>query len=470
MSEASSGRAAGGEPGGHEAPTTAKVELIWQCTASCHAKLEGIRPNSFPFCPFCQKLQKGFSHSAPGDVSGHRPKSPQSTAQEEHSQHGTEEPDVITAPDASSSTKSNNGVEVNPPAASKRSGEETPPPSLCLNMDGARDHDDSPEPGTKAVSSPQLPLAASAATPSSPSTELHPPSHPLPPPHLPPDGPRLPSGDLPSSPTGTPLPPGDSLPSQTGPALLPGNSPSSETGPALPPGNSPPSHPPDGSPLLPEGPPSPQTGLPPPLSKDQPPEPSNQTEPQPLSPSVGAPIPTTGHPLSEAGSPQDNTEAPLPNHNPATNSKSTQPSPTSDERDSDLTHESPPPGKRRKVSDERPSCHTYNDTPPLEDKGGQNGAKGVGGGEPGNTNVSPLSQPDKQNSSPLGRRPHHNDQSGATSAAAHTVASTDKERRRGPVESEAGQRQPGAGSGPAAHTRSQTGQVSIPYRTGNFRG
>ena len=446
MSEASSGRAADGKPGGHEG-------VIWRCSSStCGQKMQNA-PGSIRYCPFCGAPQEGFSR-APDDVSGPRPMSPQSTAQEEHPQYG-KEPDITTVPNASSSK---NG-EVNPPVddeASKRSEEETPSPNKYPKMDGARDRNDSPEPGTKTVvSSPQLPLAASAATPSSPSTELFLPSIPLPPPpgpsHLPPHGPPLPLGDPP--------------PSQAGPPLPPGDSPLSQTGPTLPLGGSPPSHPPDGSTLSPDGCPPSQIGPHPPLSKDQPPlkpKPSNLTGPRPLLPSAGAPIPTTDHPLSEDGSPQDYTEANnphLPNDNPATNSKPAQPSPTSDnklEQGSDMARESPPPGKRGEV---QPNGNPSDGTPPIEDKGVQNGAKGVGAGE---RNGSPLSQPNIQSSSQLGQHPLRNDLSGATEAAAHTAASTDKKGRNGIVESEAGQCQPGATDGPAANTRLQTmGQVSI---------
>ena len=212
MSEASSGRAAGGEPGGHETLTTGAVQLAWQCTNSvCRMELNGIPPNSLPLCPFCGKQQEGFSHRAPSNVSG----PPQSAAsQEEHSRH-PEEPESSDVNISSSSTKANSGVEVNPPAddeASKTSGEDLPetPPNMCPKMDRAQDHSDSPEPGIEAVSSPQLPLAASAATPSSPSTELHPPSVPLP----------LPTGP-------SPLPPDGPPPSQTGPPLPMGGSPTS---------------------------------------------------------------------------------------------------------------------------------------------------------------------------------------------------------------------------------------------------
>ena len=125
MSEASSGRAAGGE-----IPTSSAT---WQCTNSdCHREMQGILPNSLPFCPFCRRPQEGFSHRVPGDVSASGPRSNSppnvTTAQAvaEDAQHSKEPVSPDTSPiDASLLTHC-----------------ETQPVS---EMDGAGDHIDSPE-------------------------------------------------------------------------------------------------------------------------------------------------------------------------------------------------------------------------------------------------------------------------------------------------------------------------------------
>ena len=462
MSEASGGRAAG------EVPATCTVQLTWQCTvSSCRMELKGIPPNSLPFCPFCKTSQEGFSHLALGDVSEPRANSPQSTAaQEEHSEvleFRVLESSDVNPMDASSSSKLSNRVEINTVGGEASSwpgndSSETPPPSKCPKLDGARDHHDSTELGSEAVSSTELPLTDFASTPSSPSTELIPPCLPL----------TLPRGSSPDDPPGgPPLPhPPDGTPLPPGTPLLPGGPLPSQTGPHLP----------HTSPPLPQAEPSPsQMGPSPtqmgpllPHTGQSPPKPEPRKLTETTEPMAGA------HPLSDKeleGSPQDSIQASKNDNSPqnplsdalsATSSvptRKSQQSPPSHKKDSDL-----PPGKRRKVVNPQPVVGSGHSTPPPKDKGGQNSTGGVGAGEPGTSNRASLEQPEKQTSSLLGRRPLRNNLSGTTGVSTQTTDSTDEEGRSETVEIEASQHRTGAGKGPpAANTRSQTvteGQVS----------
>ena len=423
MSEASSGRAAGGEPGGHEAPTTSAVQLTWQCTSSaCHMELKGIPLNSLPLCPFCGTRQEGFSHHSPGDVCEPRPKSPQNkTAAHERAQHSKDPESSDTVPvDASSSTKATNVMEVDTSGgeASNWSKEdlplpETPPPNKCPKINGARDHSDSPEPGSSKAIPP--PPSSHTKTPVSTSAQL----------------PQL---KLTLSTPSTPL-----SHSEPSPSSLPLSPPSGPPPPSIGHSSSQP------------GPPSPPPELRPETNK---PVESSKTQ----TGASKAGVPSKGHSLK--GDPLANKEAPLgplSDDNLATGStekpKSTGLSqlPTQPSDNSPDLFVDGPPGKRRKAANGRTvvidghSSKKVSVVPPPKEKEKLKGSKYEGADEP--HDVMPK-QPDDGSSGLLGRRPLHEATAAGTQSPATT---TDKKTRTGTVEDEAGRQGP-----PSANTRSKS--------------